>query len=121
MNEMNLPENPLHSWQPRRPSAKLKNRIFAMSRAARVPRTVVWSLRCLAPAAACLVLGAAMLNQGGTMSNAAPRSDFMLGMIGSNQLAYSSASFEQQENRARPVTFEWTNRSGSTSLTPFTH
>jgi hypothetical protein len=127
MNEMNLPEKQLRSWQPRRPSAALRSRIFGGSTATHLARAVMLSLRCLAPVTACFLLAMAALNQGGTLSRVSAQPGVVFGMIGSNQLALLSGRFavENQasvadENRALPVTFEWTNRSGSTSSTPFT-
>jgi hypothetical protein len=115
MKEMNLPETQLRSWQPRRPSASLKHRIFAAPR--HTAHLVMWSLRRLAPAAACLLVAVAAVNQGRHYAGdtAAPGSGF--GLSGSNQIqiAWLPANGALDENRVSRVTFGWTNRSGSTS------
>lgn len=109
---MNLPEIKLRSWQPRRPSAGLKHRIFAAPPV--TSRIVVWSLRCLTPAAACLLVTLALLNHGGSVTSGPPRRDFLAAVIGSNEIAYLPGNYQQEQNGYSPVIFEWTNRSGST-------
>ena len=117
---MNLTENQLRSWQPRRPSARLDHRIFAEP--PRASGRVVRSFRCLAPAAACLLLAMAAFNRGGGISSAPYRHEFGVGMIGSNQIAYLPDNYQQEQNSYSPATFEWTNLSGSTSsISPFRH
>ena len=110
---MNLPEDQWRSWRPRRPSPKLKRRIFAHPSGA--PQVVLWSLRCLAPSLTCLLLAIAALKQGSTVTNPNARRDWLLGMIGSNQITYLPGNYQQEQNRCASVTFDWTNRSGSTS------
>ena len=118
MNEMNFPETRLRSWQPRPPSSTLRRRIFE---APAVPaQPLAWSFRWLAPAVACLFVAIAVLDHENPLSQRPARSDFMLGMIGSNQLACIPSRYLQSENGFAPLTFEWTNRSGSTSsIGPF--
>jgi hypothetical protein len=115
MNEMNLPETRLRSWQPRRPSDALKRRIFAAPR--HTARLVMWSLRRLTPAAACLLVAVAAVHQGRHLAGdtTAPGAGF--GLSGSNQIlmAWLPANGALEENRVSRVTFGWTNRSGSTS------
>lgn len=110
---MNLLETQLRSWQPRQPSANLKDRIFLAS--PETPRMLFWSLRCLAPAAACLLVAMMALKPGGGISIGTYSHDVTMGMIGSNQIAYLPGNFQQEQNRLSHVTFEWTNLSGSTS------
>jgi hypothetical protein len=112
MNEMNFPETRLRSWQPRPPSARLKHRIFE---APAPSHSFNWSLRCLAPAAACLLVAIAAFNKGGVIPTDSARSESLLGMIGSNMLARVPGDYLQEQNCFAPHTFEWTNRSGSTS------
>jgi hypothetical protein len=115
MKEMNLPETQLRSWQPRRPSAGLKHRIFAAPH--RTAHLVIWSLRRLTPVAACLLVALAAVNQGRNFSSNAAPTGFGPGMIGSNQIqiAYLPADRPLEENRVSRVTLEWTNRGSSTS------
>jgi len=120
MKEMNLPEAQLRSWQPRLPSAGLKHRIF--NARPRTSEMVMGSLRRLTPAAACLLVALVTFYQGGNLSHRPARPAFMVGMIGSNQiaLAYLPDNSRQELNSVSPATFEWTNRSSSTSsISPF--
>ena len=116
MNESNLPENQLRSWRPRRPSAGLKRRIFRIRQT--TPKIMVWAFRCLAPAAGCVLLAAATLNQGNGRSSERLQGNRMMAMltsITSNQLAYLPGDYQQALNGTCRLTFEWTNRNGSTS------
>ena len=128
MNEMKPLETLLRSWAPRRPSARLNRRLFASHLAAgnhqspisdHPPPTLrlVW----LAPAAACLVLVCALLSQRNSAGSSTPTSTgSMVAMILSNQsyAAYVPGSFQPEQNALRN-TFEWTNRSQSTSSMGF--
>lgn len=137
MNEMNELEMQLRSWAPRRPSAKLKERIFAAEpapaqsaillthHASRIilyaSRMTHWlrpaSFRWLAPAMAALFLVCVLLNQHSTPM-ASPATSPMIAMIlSSNQsaAAYLPGSFQREQNGIPSDTFEWTNGSGSTS------
>jgi len=76
---------------------------------------VVWSLRCLAPATACLLVALTVLNHGGSIASGPLHHDFLAGMTGSNQIAYWPGNYQQEQNHYSPVTFEWTNGAGSTS------
>jgi hypothetical protein len=127
MNEL---EMRLRSWAPRRPSAKLRQSIFApeTARAVAMPllthsaaRITHWlrptSFRWLAPAMAALFLVCVLLNQHNTPM-AAPASSPLIAMIlSSNQsaAAYLPGSFQREQNGIPSDTFEWTNGSGSTS------
>ena len=119
-NEMNQLENRLHSWQPRRPSPKLKRRLFP-SKAAH--RSIALSLRWLAPAAACLLLALTIVNQDGRLSTGSTRRDYMMmGMISNNLSAtnFLPPSHAQGRNGVLPLSFEWTNLSDFTSsVSPF--
>src|ERR1051325_3711270 len=134
MNEMNDLEMQLRSWALRRPSAKLKQRIFASDRTAgfaqvhpiflfthHVSRITRWlsptSFRWLAPAMAALFFMCILLNQHSTPM-ASPASSPLVAMIlSSNQsaAAYLPGSFQREQNGLPSDTFEWTNGSGSTS------
>jgi len=74
----------------------------------------LWSLRCLAPSATCLLLALAALTQGNSVAPPI-RGNVLLGMIGSNQINYVPVNYQQEQNSCFGLTFEWTNRSGSTS------
>jgi hypothetical protein len=114
---MKLFENRLHSLQPRRPSPRVKQRLFGPT-----PQreAINLSLRWIAPAAACLLLTVAILNQESSRGQS-PRQPF-IGMISSNFL-YTNllpGSHLQSQNSISPASFEWTNPGGFTSnISPF--
>src|SRR5690348_3639646 len=83
MNEkqMNLLESQLRSWRLRRPSPKVKRRLFP---GAAADDTASFSLRWLAPAAACLLLALTIVNQGPALSANASHRQPMMGLISSN-------------------------------------
>jgi hypothetical protein len=117
---MNLLENQLRSWQPRRPSARIKRRLFPSASAREASGL---SLRWLAPAAACLMLALTIASQQqpGLSANSA-RHEAIMGMISSN-VNYTNILRENDgpgRNRVSPASFEWTNLSGITSsISPF--
>src|SRR6185437_11714718 len=124
MNEkqMNLLENQLRSWRPRRPSPKLRRRLFPYAAAAN--DTAAFSLRWLAPTAACLLLALTIVNQGPALSANASHRQPMMGLISSN-VNYTNLLPQESRPAGRngisPASFEWTNLSGITSsISPFT-
>ena len=112
-------ENQLHSWKPRRPSAKIKHRLYP-SHSAR--EAAALSLRWLAPAAACLVLALTVASKDPGLSASAGRREMMMGLISSN-LNYTNIlpkSDSPGRNGVLPASFEWTNLSDFTSsVSPF--
>jgi hypothetical protein len=117
--EMNLLENQLRSWQPRRPSPKFKRRLFGVANSSGAEGI---SLRWLAPAVACLFLALTILNQEPGLSASSSRHEPMMGLISSN-LSYTNilpGNRPTGRNGVSPVSFEWTNLSGITSsISPF--
>ena len=121
---MNDLEMQLRSWAPRRPSAKLKQRVFATNGASicyaearALPIFRPASFRWLAPVTAALFLTCILLNQR-SAPLASPSSSPLIAMIlSSNQsaAAYLPGSFQREQNGVPSDTFEWTNGSGSTS------
>jgi hypothetical protein len=131
----------LRSWAPRRPSAKLKQRIFSANRAAefsavhpiifithhasRITQHVSriahllrpTSFRWLAPATAALFLTCILLNQRSAPMASPVTSPLIAMILSSNQsaAAYLPGSFQREQNGVPSDTFEWTNGSGSTS------
>jgi hypothetical protein len=118
--EMNQLENQLRSWHPRRPSPRIKRRLFPSASAREASGL---SLRWLAPAAACLMLALTIASQQepGLSANSA-RHEAMMGMISSN-VNYTNMLRENDapgRNRISPPSFEWTNLSAITSsISPF--
>ena len=123
MKEMNLLETQLRSWQPRRPSARLKRRLFATP--ARVMPQMAWFVGWLAPATACALLTLLFFNSGNGLPAGSSSRGTMVAMILSNQnyAAYASEGSQNVQNRLSNVTFDSTNRGTSSSIirfTPFT-
>ena len=114
MKEMNELEMHLRSWAPRRPSARLRNRIFAQA-----PRNPEPTFRFawLGPATAALLFMAVLLNQRTSPGISGPGSNAMVAMMISNPSApaYLPGSFKAEHNNLTAETFEWTNDSRSTS------
>jgi hypothetical protein len=122
MKEMNWLENQLNSWEPRRPSARIKQRLFPTPPPG---LKVAMAFNWLAPATVCMLLALAVFKQENYISAASPRRDPAVAMMLSNQssVAYLTGGLSQIEHNILPATFELTNRSDSTStirFTPFT-
>jgi hypothetical protein len=122
MNEKNWVETQLDSWQPRRPSARIKRRLFP---AASASRELVRWLNWLAPATVCMLVALAAFRQEDGGASASSRPESLTAMILSNRsdVAYLPGGSSQVEQNLLPATFEFTNRNGSTStmgFTPFT-
>lgn len=96
----------LQSWAPRRPSAKLKRRIFAVAAPTTLEESPAFRFRWLAPATAALVLLALLAN---------PREGGMA-RAGTNSVLFAVASnypsVHSQHNGPPSDTFEWTNGNG---------
>ena len=115
MNNTNPLEMQLRSWAPRRPSAKLKARIFAKHAATAQPQAE-FQFGWFAPAAAAILLMGTLFNQHNSAAiSGSGHSNEMVAMILSNQNAYLPATFQSAQNGPRAETFEWTNGSGFTS------
>jgi len=109
----------LRSWKPRRPSARLKRRLFASGDAR---EAVILSLRWLAPAAACLFLALTIASQEPGFTAVSSRPQPMMGLISSNLSYVNVVSTERPHglNRISSASFEWTNLSDFTSsVSPF--
>jgi hypothetical protein len=116
---MNLPETQLRSWQPRRPSAGLKRRIFSAQ-----PGTpaVAALLGWLAPVTACAVLTLLVFNPANSLPGSSASHGVVMAMVLSNQnyAAYASDGSQNVQNRLASATFDWTNRGSSTPSIRFT-
>jgi hypothetical protein len=106
MKETNPLETQLRSWQPRRPSARLKRRLFGLS----IAPGAAWIFGSLAPAAACALLTLSVWGSRNDMSVVTP----LPGLMASNwnQAAFSLDGFADKQNHWVCVTFDSTNRSG---------
>src|ERR1017187_3530021 len=108
MKEMNWLENQLKSWEPRRPSARIKRRLFPTPSARlEVARAFNW----LPPPTVCLLRALAVFKQENSISAASPRHDPAVAMMLSNQssVAFLTGGSKQIEHNVLPATFEWTN------------
>jgi len=116
MNDLNDLELQLRSWVPRRPSARLKRRLFRRPAPDHEPERS-FRLSWLPPAIAALMLLFVLFNQHGSQALSSPGSNSMIALALSNQnaAAYLSGSFSREHNGLPTGTFEWTNGSGSTS------
>ena len=116
---MNLLENQLRSWQPRRPSPRIKRRLFPSASSGEATGL---SLRWLAPATACLMLALTIASQQPGLSVTSTRHEAMMGLISSN-LSYTNilpGNDTPGHNRISSTSFEWTNLSDITSsISPF--
>ena len=116
---MNWLETQLNSWEPRRPSARIKRQLFP------TPSTrleVAMAFNWLAPATVCMLLALAVFKQENYISADSPRHDPAVAMMlrNPNFVPYLTGGSSQIEHNILPATFESTNRSGSTSTTTFT-
>ena len=115
MKEMKTLEMQLRSWELRRPSAKLRQRIFEpRPQAAEEEPEPAFRFGWLAPATAAVLLIAVLFSQRNTEAiSGAASSSGMVAMIMSNQSApaYLPGSFKTDHNTLTAETFEWTNGS----------
>jgi len=119
---MNWLETQLNSWEPRRPSARIKRRLFP------TPSTrlkLAMAFNWLAPATVCMLLTLAVFKQENYISAASPRHNPAVAMMLSNSssVTFLAGGSSQIQHNILPATLEWTNRSDSTStigFTPFT-
>lgn len=100
----------MHSWRPRRPSGRLKRRLFGFSFAP----GAAWVVGSLAPATACLLLTFGIL--GARPGNAYPHGPVQVAVNWSNANLIVD-DFADKQNRWSSVTFDSTNRSGFGSTT----
>ena len=111
MNQMTKLETRLRSWRPRRPSVRLKERLFGVAPQPNSAHGLQW----LAPATAILVLVFALFQQGPGVTQGSHAS-WELGAFLSNHSAapYLTAAYSRGRNRL-DNSFEWTNGSNSFS------
>lgn len=100
----------MRSWQPRRPSAALRRRLFGI---ALFPRAA-WFLGPLAPAAMCALLTMGIWGPRGGIPVASQLTGVLTNNL--NETAFAHDGFVNKENSWTLVTFESTNRSGLGSI-----
>ncbi|HEY4415442.1 MAG TPA: hypothetical protein VGO57_07095 [Verrucomicrobiae bacterium] len=114
---MNLPEEQLSSWRPRRPSDGLKRRIFAGATES-TTLAARWLWGALTPAMACLMLTVMMLNSGNDAIHTKP---VLMTVLSNQSFAFNGdTSGQMAQNHLASVTFDWTNHSGFNSSMRFT-
>ena len=112
MSEIETLEKRLRSWAPRRPSAKLEQRLFGPSPAS---ENTALGFRWLAPVtAAFVVLSVLMSQRNGPSSSLVATSHTLAAAALSNQLAvgWLPTSLAREQNALPNETFEWTNGNG---------
>ncbi|HEX3889907.1 MAG TPA: hypothetical protein VHX90_03560, partial [Verrucomicrobiae bacterium] len=97
MKETDLPEIQLRSWQPRRPSAKLKRKLFAAPMGL-LPK-LAWAFGSLAPVAACVMLTLSAFNSGSGIAVNSTEREPLINLTSSNQsyMAYLASGFGGRE------------------------
>lgn len=116
MKETNLTENQLSSWQPRKPSAGLKRRLFAATNQATVASRWLWGA--LTPTMACLMMIMIMLNSSNTVIHPKPAMAMILS--NDNGIFCDDDGSQASQNRVDNVTFDWTNHTVFNSSIRFT-
>ena len=118
MNEMSFLERQLHSWQPRHPCQALKRRLFAEP-ISLMPR-MAWFVGWLVPATTCAVLTFSVFSSGNGLPGRSSERGPSAATLSSNRISLTPApdSFQEGQNNVLSVTFDLTNRSGSTSGLP---
>jgi hypothetical protein len=106
----------LRSWQPRRPSDGLKQRIFSRPHfsGSTLHLDIVGLCRWLAPVTACLLVVVSVMHQ--HIGYPASRHGSLdLGALGNNDFSLLQGNYRQEHNDFSALTLEWTKRSSSTS------
>jgi hypothetical protein len=109
---MNSLEMQLRSWEPRPPSASLKQRLFPARVQARPPAPpLAW--RWLAPALTCVLLAVVVVNQETGVAPRRSRPEPIVAVASSNHSSAASLSNDiKRAGSALPGgSYEWTNRS----------
>ncbi|MDE3066542.1 MAG: hypothetical protein KGJ60_03225 [Verrucomicrobiota bacterium] len=121
MKETNWLERPWRSWRPRRPSARLKHRLFAARRSGAAGPSPAWLLGWLAPAAACLLLISLALKADNGLAGSGALRPMTLATVLSNEsyVAYAASGLQSALNRPAQVSFDWTNCGVSSSNNRF--
>lgn len=99
-------EKQLRSWRPRRPSARLKRRLFGPSLAP----GAAWFAGSLAPAAACALLTLCVFNSRSGGSVGASGGGLTIASNWSGAASVYMDGFASKQNHWSLVTSDWTNR-----------
>ena len=116
MIELNELEMQLRSWVLRRPSARLKRRLFRRQ-ASSGNSAPAFRLSWLPPATAAALLLCVLFNQHSSQALSSAGNNPMVAVALSNQsiATYLPGSFSRENNGLPTGTFEWTNGNGSSS------
>jgi len=120
--EIHSLEDQLRSWQPRRPAAGIRRRLFGAT--TRTVSRAVWIFGSLAPATACALLTLSFFSSGNNIAGVSPHQQPLLAMILSNQnyAAFQATGSQKGENNWALITFDWTKGNNYTSsIVPFSH
>jgi len=115
MIELNELEMQLRSWVLRRPSAKLKRRLFRRPVAAQP--APAFRLSWLPPATAAALLSCVLFNQHSSQAvpSSGPNSIVAVALSNQSIAPWLPGSFSREHNSLPTGTFEWTNGSSSSS------
>src|SRR6266853_5120983 len=116
MIELSELETQLRCWVLRRPSARLKRRLFRKPLPVEEPAPS-FRLSWLPPATAALMLLCVLFNQHSSQAISSAGANSMVAVALSNQsiAPWLPGSFCREHNGLPSGTFEWTNGSGSSS------
>ena len=107
----------MRSWRPRRPSARLKARVFGQSVAIDRQRRLAFGW--LAPATVCLLLFLVTFSQrNAELTRLASASNQVPMMALTLTVSGATDDGNPDRNAVRPDTFEWTNHGHSPSSIP---
>ncbi len=105
------------AWRPRRPSARLRRRLFGL-----LPESEAlnarWLWSGLLPTTACALLALMAINREELAG--APKLPVALFLSNQDAVAYTGPQTQTEQNRLAAVTFGWTNRSDFQSSIRFT-
>ena len=117
MNELNDLEMRLRSWVLRRPSGRLKRRLFRGQPPAAAEHEPPFRLSWLPPATAAALLLCVLFNQHSSQALSSAGSNSIVAVALSNQsiAPWLPGSFPREYNGLPTGNFEWTNGSSSSS------
>jgi hypothetical protein len=102
-----LDENLLLGWRLRRPSTRLKRKIFGAEKIAPV---FTWDFSQLAPATVCVLFALLTLQLGGAGHRHESRREVYADFSGGSNTVVFSDRAQEQENHLASATFDWTNK-----------
>jgi hypothetical protein len=130
MNQTKEMEEQLRLWVPRRPAAKLEQRLFGRSPGAQVYSQASWAqlarsfqFRWLAPTTMALLLVCVLFGQRSseTLFHSVSSNAAVTVALSNQSAPWQSGNSSRQQNGVQRETLEWTNAGGSTSSIPLSY